>query len=294
MARPDDSPLRIDRWMTLSVVRRLSPLRATDRQAAIPILMYHAIADDVDDTLHPYFRTVTRPATFARQVALMQRAGYRAVTLAQAAGLLERPDAGCGDAAKTVVLTFDDGFRDFYTTAFPVLRDAGFAATVFVSSDFVGKPFVTGRDCLRAAEVRELSAAGIEFGSHSASHRLLVDLPLDELIDEVSTSKQVIEDLSGSAVTSFSYPYRFPEENLGFTRSLGALLDHHGYRAGVTTAIGRSCASSDRRFLPRLPINDCDDDLLLRAKLDGHYDWLHAGQLMRKRLRALRRPRLPA
>lgn len=291
MARPDDSRLRIDRWMTLSVVRRLSTLEAADRHAAIPILMYHAIADDVDDKVHPYFRTVTRPATFALQVALMKRIGYRAITLAQAARLLDQPDAERDSSIKHVVLTFDDGFRDFYTTAFPVLRDAGFNATVFVSSDFIGKPFVTGRDCLRAGELRELCAEGIEFGSHSASHRLLVELPLEELVTEVSRSKLIIEDLSGSPVTSFSYPYRFPEENLGFTRSLGRLLDTHGYRAGVTTAIGRSRAESDRRFLPRLPINDCDDDLLLRAKLDGHYDWLHAGQLMRKRLRALPRPR---
>jgi peptidoglycan/xylan/chitin deacetylase (PgdA/CDA1 family) len=286
--------MRMDRWVTLSVVAPLAGVLPPSRHAAIPILMYHSIADDVDDTVHPYFRTVTTPASFARQVEFLKQQGYDALTLSQATRMLDDPECAPERLAKKVVLTFDDGFRDFGTTAFPILERAGFSATVFLSTAYIDKPFLTGRDCLRAADVKALCDKGIEFGSHSVSHRRLVELSRRELADEVAASKQAIEHITGRAVTLFSYPYRFPQENLGFTHMLGELLDDSGYQAGVTTTIGRSRSKDDRRFLPRLPMNDCDDARLLRAKLEGHYDWLRTGQLMRKKSRALLRRWMPS
>jgi peptidoglycan/xylan/chitin deacetylase (PgdA/CDA1 family) len=288
--QPDaTAPARFDRWVTLSIVAPVARLMPLEAGIAIPILMYHSIADDVDDTVHPYFRTVTSRARFAEQIEFLRQAGYEAVTLSRALRMLHDPACAAAGDRKPVVLTFDDGFRDFHAHAHPILERAGFAATVFLSSAYIDKPFLTGRDCLRTSEVRELCDKGIEFGSHSVSHRRLVELARNELVREVAESKRAIEDITGREVTLFSYPYRFPEENLAFTQTLGGLLDESGYKAGVTTAIGRSRPQDDRRFLPRLPMNDCDDMRLLRAKLDGHYDWLRTGQLMRKRSRALMR-----
>jgi peptidoglycan/xylan/chitin deacetylase (PgdA/CDA1 family) len=291
MATHDTPALRIDRWLTLSVVAPLSRARGVP---SIPILMYHSVADDVDNTVHPYFRTVTRPASFALQVDYLRSQGYEGVTLSEAMAMLQDPACEAAKLAKTVVLTFDDGFRDFHAAAHPVLERAGYRATVFLASAYIDKPFLTGRDCLKRKEVRELCDKGIEFGSHSVSHRLLVDLPRNELVEEVKASKRAIEDITGKEVALFAYPYRFPEENLAFTRSLGELLDESGYRSSVTSAIGRSMPKDDRRFLPRLPVNDCDDAPLLRAKLDGHYDWLHSVQLMHKKSRALVRRWMPS
>lgn len=284
MAGPDISAARIDRWLTLSIVSPWRGLVSGPHRPAIPILMYHSVSDEVDDAVHPYFRTVTTPAVFARHVAHLRARGYAAVTLSEATRLLHDP--AHIDLAGKVVLTFDDGFRDFFTAAHPILERAGFAATVFLASAYVDRTFLTGRDCLRSSEIRALSESGVEFGSHSVSHRRLVDLEYTELVEEVRGSKTMIEDITGQAVTLFSYPYRFPEENGSFTRLLGGLLDASGYRAGVTTAIGRSQPADDLRFLPRLPVNDRDDTRLLQAKLDGHYDWLRAGQLFRKKARA--------
>jgi peptidoglycan/xylan/chitin deacetylase (PgdA/CDA1 family) len=289
MATPDTSVLRLDRWLTLHVVAPLAAIapaqHASAAVPAIPILMYHSIADDLDDTLPPYFRTVTTPARFARQIAELYAQGYAAITLSEAIRLLDDHDAE--QLARKVVLTFDDGFRDFHSDAYPVLERVGYTATVFVASAYIGRPFLTGRDCLTRQQVRALSALGIEFGSHSVSHRRLVDVSYQELAAELAVSKQTIEDITGQAVTLFSYPYRFPEQDRAFTRTLGELLDQSGYQAGVTTTIGRSSAQDDPRFLPRLPMNDCDDSALLRAKLDGHYDWLHTAQRWRKQSRAL-------
>lgn len=285
MANP--SAMRLDRTLTLAVFGPLQRLVTRGEGASIPILMYHSVADDLDDALRPYFRTVTSPAVFSRQIELLRADGYTAITLSEAIRLLEACDGGPARGAPKVVITFDDGFRDFRTEAFPILEDAGFKATVFLPSAFIGKPFITGRECLSASEVRMLADKGIEFGSHSVSHRRLVELSAKELGAELRDSKAAIEDVTGRAVTTFSYPFRFPEQDARFTALLAELLDECGYRGGVTTAIGRSRPHDDRRFLPRLPVNDCDDEPLLRAKLLGHYDWLRSGQRLRKRSRAL-------
>jgi peptidoglycan/xylan/chitin deacetylase (PgdA/CDA1 family) len=290
MRRPGDSPRwRADRWLTLHAARplgRVAQLALRPPPPSIPILMYHGIDDDVDDEVHPYFRTVTTRATFARQMAQLAARGIHAVTLSEATRLLSDPDLDVAQARRTVVITFDDGFGDIHAHAWPVLQRHGFAATVFLATGFVGKPFVTGRACLQAAQVRELAGQGLEFGSHTVSHPRLVELPEDALRRELVDSRRDVEDLTGRAVSLFSYPYRFPQEDVEFVRRFGALMLEAGYLSGVTTIVGRAQPRDDLRFLPRLPVNDADDAALLDAKLDGHYDWMRPLQSGRKQIRA--------
>lgn len=288
MGAAEREPLRLDRLLTLSLFRPLAAASPPGPEA-IPILMYHSIADDPDDHLAPYYRTVTTPATFARQMAFLHAAGYRVLTLSQAvARLRQRAEQACLPEAqeRTAVITFDDGFRDFHRAAFPILDRFGFRATVFVASAYIGKDFLTGRPCLQAGEIRELAWQGVEFGSHTVTHPQLKGVARQGIERELAESKACIEQIVGSEVSLFSYPYRFPEENRRFTGDLAGLLADCGYAAGVTTAIGSARPGDHALFLRRLPVNDCDDRQLFRAKLDGAYDWLHAAQLMHKKLRA--------
>lgn len=283
MAAPDIARARLDRWLTLGVISPLRALVPGPKPAAMPILMYHSVGSGIQHAEHPYYGTVTTPATFTRHVKLLRAQGYQSLTLSAAVSMMREPGF---DFSRKVVLTFDDGFRDFYTCAFPILEQAGFTATLFVATNYIGKRFLTGRQCLSRRELSDLCERGVEVGSHSLSHRRLVTLARHELIDEVSRSKSVIEDITGREVRTFSYPYRFPQENRAFVSELGELLRSSGYQAGVTTIVGRSVAGDDPRFLPRLPANDADDPRLLQAKLDGHYDWIGTAQWMHKYLRA--------
>ena len=81
-------------------------------------------------------------------------------------------------ARKPVAITFDDGFQDFYTEAFPVLAQYGFSATMYLPTAFVGNPrrSFKSHPCMTWSEVREAYRAGIEFGSHTVSHPKLVEL----------------------------------------------------------------------------------------------------------------------
>jgi peptidoglycan/xylan/chitin deacetylase (PgdA/CDA1 family) len=183
-----------------------------------------------------------------------------------------------------VVITFDDGYRDFYTDAFDAMRQCGFTATIFLATDRIkDSPVrIEGVDYLTWSEVSELHAAGIRFGSHTVTHPDLRSLGPDQIGYEVGYSKEVIEQKIGAPVESFSYPFAFPEEDKNFTQFLVDILENQGFENGVSTIIGRASKNHNHFYLPRLPVNSWDDASLLRAKLEGGYDWLHWPQWLYK------------
>jgi peptidoglycan/xylan/chitin deacetylase (PgdA/CDA1 family) len=188
------------------------------------------------------------------------------------------PAFECGkDVSKSVAITFDDGYRDFYTDAFPVMKQCGFTGTIFLATDRIQKRPVRieGVDYLTWQEVRELHAAGISFGSHTVTHPDLRSLGPEQIDYELSYSKETIEQEIGASVESFAYPFPFPEEDRDFTRFLADALENHGFAIGVSTIVGRARQGNSPFVLPRLPVNSWDDPNLLRAKLEGGYDWLH-------------------
>jgi peptidoglycan/xylan/chitin deacetylase (PgdA/CDA1 family) len=188
---------------------------------------------------------------------------------------------------RTVVLTFDDGFQDFYAHAFPVLSRYGFSATMFLPTAYIGdgaRQF-KDRDCMTWAQVRELHRAGVLFGSHTVTHPQLRCVTREQQKYELQHSKSTIETKLGAPVDSFSYPFAFPEESRDFTQRLREDLEACGYKNGVCTVVGRAKLGEDTLFLKRLPVNSYDDLRLFKAKLDGGYDWLHSVQYSAKLLK---------
>lgn len=266
---------RLDRFLTLYF---FSPLRklVSAKNRAIPILMYHSVSD-AEEKGHPYYRVNTLPKVFSIQMRFLASQGYRTISLQD---LINNEYN-----SKSVVITFDDGFRDFYFEAFPILKEHGFQATVFLATAYVGNEPFKGRRCLNWEQIRELHAAGVAFGSHTHSHPQLSDLSRSAIVRELRQSKNIIEDKLGNAVTDFSYPYRFPEEDREFKRFIDEELTNEGYIRGVTTIIGRYRAGDNAMQIKRLPVNSNDDEAFLDAKLMGNYDWLHTPQYMIKCVR---------
>ena len=264
--------LRLDRLITLHLV---SPLQRLSLRAkpAIPILMYHSVADHDESRTRPYYRTATSPAVFAAQMEQLHSHGYRTCTVAQVRTLLESDPA---IAARTVAITFDDGYRDFYLNAFPVLHKYGFTATMFLPTAFIGDTMLQfkGRDCMTWSEVRELQQCGVLFGSHTMTHPQLRDLDSASVEREITNSKSSIEQKTGSAVSTFAYPYAFPQRDAEFKKRLRVSLSRAGYLSGVCTTLGRATSHSDQFFMERLPVNSLDDSALFHAKLSGAYDWM--------------------
>ena len=273
--------MRADRAATLLCAGTLGRAGLIDAVAATPVLMYHSISHADERAVSPYYRLTTTPARFREHMTLLADSGYVATSLTRALEPTHRP------RERQVVVTFDDGYVDFLTDAWPVLEAHSFTASVFLPTGYIGdsRRSFKGHECLTWPEVRDLSRAGVSFGSHTVTHPVLHTLSWAQIRGELRHSSEQIEQIVGKPVTTFSYPFAFPQNDRDFVSSFCDELRVARYRAGVTTAIGRIRPGDDPLQLPRLPINDADDVRLFAAKIAGAYDWLGGLQSAWKRAR---------
>jgi peptidoglycan/xylan/chitin deacetylase (PgdA/CDA1 family) len=176
---------------------------------SIKVLMYHRVVEfDPPGRIH---WTCVRTPEFRRHLQLLDRWGFTAITFDDyrlyLAGELNLP-------RKPVIITFDDGYLDVYKNAFPVLREFGMKAVVFVLGNREIKKNIWDQTLglpsahlMGDQELLELHAAGFEIGSHSMNHMRLTTLTEEEAWEEISRSRIVLEILVNSPIRTFSYPY---------------------------------------------------------------------------------------
>jgi peptidoglycan/xylan/chitin deacetylase (PgdA/CDA1 family) len=216
---------------------------------AVPILMYHSVGGST--TQHGRFTIAA--SDFADHLAYLADAGYRTITAAELGAAVRRQET---PPAGTVVLTFDDGYADFYTTAVPLLVEHGFTATLYMATGSVGGTADWLHDCgptrpqmLSWSALAELNAAGLEVAAHSHTHPQLDRVPQQRVRDEVRRSRTLLEDRLGAEVRGFAYPYGFWD-----AAARRAVAD-----AGFDTACAVSelaCRTADDPLtLPRLTVN---------------------------------------
>jgi peptidoglycan/xylan/chitin deacetylase (PgdA/CDA1 family) len=214
------------------------------KRPGTPILMYHEVGEPRSGSALNKWRL--KEEDFHWQLDVLGRYGYRGAALRE---LLEAPSAG----RRRAVLTFDDGYRGVFEYALPALLTRGFSATVFVVADrtggvddWDGEP--PGEPLLTADEICRLHGAGIEIGSHGATHRALTSLDDADLAREVAGSKETLERITGAPVTSFCYPYGdFDDRVVEAVRAAG-------YRAATVIRGGISKDLSDPFRLKRVAV----------------------------------------
>lgn len=218
----------------------------------VPVLMYHRVADRCPPGLEPY---CVSPRLFDQHLLLLRRHGYRTVSLDE---WREHRRTGEPLAGQPVLLTFDDGYLDVLTHAWPILRHHGMTATVFLVSDAVGQaaawdagygspaPLMSWRD------IHALRHDGMSFGAHGATHRPLTGLTTADLLWEGNRSRAVLEREFGQPVTSMAYPYGAHDEAVE-----RAMIDC-GYDMAFTTESGLAGPSHRSLRLPRLDIRGTD------------------------------------
>lgn len=228
--------------------RSLSRLRRITRPR-LPILGYHRVDEALSSAELPYG---IRTSCFREQMRYLHLRGYRTITLKDwiearqgARNLPERP----------IVITFDDGYRDTLTQAWPELRRVGFAATVFPVAGAIGstnawdRPLgFPERPILAGEDLRLLESMGAEIGSHGLTHRSLDEPGPDELSRELRGSKTAIEEHLDHPVTSLAYPYGV------FNARIGSQARAAGYEAACTSLPGVNRVQTDpfelRRIFP--------------------------------------------
>ncbi len=182
------------------------------------------------------------PVLFTSQLDYFAIKGWGATALPQ---VVERSRFGRPPPRDEFVLTFDDAYLSVYEHAYPVLAERGLTATIFVVADRIGginewdSSAGDRRELLMTADqVRELSGAGFEIGSHTLTHAHLVDANEQSLRRELADSKHKLEDLIGKDVVAFSYPYGEYDD-----RVLAAVI-LAGYKYAVNTKLGVAGKSS--------------------------------------------------
>jgi peptidoglycan/xylan/chitin deacetylase (PgdA/CDA1 family) len=197
----------------------------------VPILMYHYInstapADPINASL------TINEADFTRQLSYLRCAGYYSITLGQ---LFDAMQIGAPLPEKPVILTFDDGYHDAYTNAFPILRSAAFGGTFGIVTNWVGQPGYVTWD-----QLHEMTAAGMEIASHTANHPDL-GLESDPVVrDQLVRSKQVLEQQLGLPIPFLVYPAGEPFRFGTPIRQaqVPVLVQESGYRGALTTRWG--------------------------------------------------------
>jgi len=228
------------------------------------ILMYHSVGE----ALAPRSSLSITGEEFSRQMAFFKRNGYRVVPLRE---LVDKIRQGEEVAPKTIALTFDDGYADNYTLAFPVLKEYGFPATVFVITDLIGREVTLGGrpvSFLTAGMMREMADSGlIDFGVHSATGASLPGLEGDPqaLRREVEDPRRFLEGLLGRPVSFFSFPFG------AYNRAVQQCVRDAGYAAAVTTYTKKGYIHDDLFALKRVKIKGEENPLQLFFKTSGFY-----------------------
>jgi len=218
----------------------------------IPILMYHYVeyVQDKGDTIRRSLDIT--PYIFERQIETLVNDGYAFITMSEVGEMF---DGKRSVPDKPVVLTFDDGYRDFYTDAYPIIKKYHVKATAYIISGFLGY-----RNYMRDTEIQKVTAEGlVEIGAHTVHHANLKNAPPEEIQKEVRESKTALETLIGSPVVSFAYPNGSYDDRA--IKEVAAA----GFTTAVGTKLGVELDPKDRFALVRIrPGANIGADLLKR------------------------------
>ncbi len=243
------------------------------------ILVYHNLVPD-QRTARGMMKDSVRLSDFERQLSLLKEKRFHFLTVGEAVIRMNGPG---GVPPRSVVVTFDDGYRTTYTLGRPVLQRLGVSATVFLVTDFVGSkhrfpwlPAHDGEDLtpLNWEQAGRFDAEGIEIGSHTARHAFLPLLEDKEIEDDLLKSKSAIAEKIGRRGIPFSLPFSFPLTHRqwpSFSSNLVSAVSTAGYSCCCTLLRGGMRRIGPVTFLPRIAVTGRDGLLSFYMKALGLY-----------------------
>lgn len=214
----------------------------TGRSVQVPILMYHYIsvppanADSIRRGLS------VGPDVFRAHLITLREQGFTSITLTELAYAIQM---GNPLPPKPIIITFDDGYRDSYTNAYPILKEEGFVGTFFVFTDPVDE---RNNDYLTWEMVKEMQEGGMEIGSHTLSHLDLPGRSAARIQSELQESRRILEEKLGIEVRTFAYPYG------DFDTGVAHLVKEAGYWIAVTTRGGTIHTQNNIMTLERVRV----------------------------------------
>lgn len=219
----------------------------------VSILMYHQVGRFTNPCQHrAVYCDVER---FRWQMAYLKYGGHQVISMQEAyQGLFLDGTL----PPRPVVLTFDDGYQNFQEYAWPILQQYGYPATVYLVSNLIGRrsdwfEFDPDAPLMSEAHIKQLYAEGVSFGSHTCSHCHLSKLTELEQRQEINESKERLENLIGTAITDFCYPYG------DYNLQVRDLVEEAGYLSALTCIRGAANTASNPFEIPRKAISYGDN-----------------------------------
>jgi len=221
----------------------------------VPILMYHHFGNE-ESTLF------VTPENFSRQMDYLKRRNYHVISLTE---LVRGIESNKKFPHNTVVITMDDGYKDNYTCAYPVLKKYGFPATIFI----IPGRMKTENGFMSWQDVKSVLRDKILIGSHTQNHVFLPSVKEKSVLwDEIKGSKNEIENMTGTRVDHFCYPIGF------YTDEVKKVVEEAGYMSACSTNRGGYRFNEDVYQLNRVKVTNSDTNkpFSFIAKLSGYYN----------------------
>lgn len=251
----------------------------------LPILMYHRVVDvvDFDDPL----RLCVSRSEFETHMRFVHDRGYQCITVEDVAKAMVTGD---WQWKRPIVISFDDGYQDNYTIAFPILKKYGLSGTIYLVTDHIGGtnvwdtsnneslPVATA-PLLNVDQIMEMKEYGISFGSHTANHKSLRLIDDEAAWNEMVDSKEMLENLLGHEVNTFCYPY-------GLSNPIHTEMVR---QAGYVAALGIEQAEHTLFKMSRInPARTRGSGVVFRMKMSGMYQKLIRNRSLRKVVKIVR------
>lgn len=238
----------------------------------MPVIMYHrVIKDESEKGVHGTYVTVEQ---FEEQMKYLKKKGYETVTFKDL--LNNRYKQRFDKDKKWIMLTFDDGYKDNYENAFPILKKYQFKGIIYVLDgieynkwdvDNPGNP-EKRFTLMNQEELLEMQNYGIEFGGHTSTHPRLADLSIENVKSEIINSKSNIEKIIGRELLSFAYPYGSLNEEVK------RIPQEAGYKFAVATDSGSIVFSDDLFEIRRIGIFPTNNLFNFKRKVSGKYNFI--------------------
>ncbi|WP_320674928.1 polysaccharide deacetylase family protein [Prochlorococcus sp. MIT 1341] len=170
------------------------------------------------------------------------------------------------DISKGIAITFDDGLRDIYENAAPILLEMKIPFTIFVITNFIKSK---KSNYIDEVMLRELASSSlVTIGSHSMNHVRLTEISTDSVKKEINSSKKYLEDILSKEITSFSYPYG------KYNSFIQSNVKKAGYKIAFSSDFNKNSNREDKYCLSRTEIWNNDSLNQFIDKINGNWDWL--------------------
>lgn len=214
---------------------RFQNIELTTKDIGVPVLYYHSVDQNADNEV-----TIT-PEMLEKQLKYINDNKFTTITIRELYDYLKNNKP---IPEKSIVITFDDGYMNNYTEAFPILKALNMKATIFCVGNSLDGSYYLSHEA-----IKEMSDYGIDIESHTVNHVHLDTLSYDEQLLEMKKSKEILENITGKEVSSIAYP--FGDYNTDTVKA----AKQAGYSLGFTTNLGLSDRSDDIFELDRIYIS---------------------------------------